>query len=169
MKDREEVLVNLADTFMSHLHSNNVEESNNHSSPSESLEVDSRMSERDKLIKEQMKYHKLAKLAQEAIDNDELAINPKWYFKQSGVLMRKWRPRDAPTIKWRPIARDATKGCTYFHPNKGIPEKTSSCLQRWAIILSAYDYEVKYQPTQHGNADGCSRLSIQEEPPNLDD
>ena len=54
---------------------------------------------------------------------------------------------------------------TIFHPNKGIPETASSRLQRWAIILSAYDYQVKYQPSaQHGNADGLSRLPIQEEP-----
>ena len=31
-------------------------------------------------------------------------------------------------------------------------------------------HEVKYQPsTQHGNADGLSRLPVQEEPQNLDD
>jgi len=59
---------------------------------------------------------------------------------------------------------------TIFHPNKGIPEMASSCLQRWAIILSAYDYKVKYQPSaQHGNADGLSRLSLQEKPQDQDD
>ena len=104
MKDREEVLVNLADTLMSYLPNKNVEESNSHYSPSESLEADSRMSERDKLIIEQMKDHKLAKLAQEAVDNDKLAINPKCYFKQPGILMRKWRPRDVPaTDTWRTV------------------------------------------------------------------
>ena len=36
---------------------------------------------------------------------------------------------------------------TIFHPNKGIPEMAASRLQRWAIILSSYDYEVKYQPS----------------------
>ena len=42
---------------------------------------------------------------------------------------------------------------TIFHPSKGIPEMVSSRLQRWAIILSAYEYEVKYRPSmQHGNA-----------------
>ena len=57
-----------------------------------------------------------------------------------------------------------------FHPNKGIPETISSHLQRWAIILSTYDYEVKYQPPmQDGNADGLSQLPVKEEPPNLDD
>ena len=102
MKDHEESLVNLADTFMSHLSVENIEES--YPIPSESLEADSGMSEREKLIKEQMKDQELAKLAQEAVDDDELAMNPKCYFKQSGVLMRKWRPRDVPaTDTWRTV------------------------------------------------------------------
>ena len=33
---------------------------------------------------------------------------------------------------------------------------------RWAITLSAYDYEVQYIPsTQHGNADALSRLPLE--------
>ena len=38
-------------------------------------------------------------------------------------------------------------------------------LQRWAITLSSYDYEVKYQASsKHGNADtfSCSRLDADE-------
>ena len=59
---------------------------------------------------------------------------------------------------------------TIFHPNKGIPEMAASRLQRWAIILSSYDYEVKYQPSSlHGNADGLSRLPLHEEPLEQDD
>ena len=51
---------------------------------------------------------------------------------------------------------------TVFHPEKGIPEMISSRLQRWAIILSAYTYEVKHKPSeQHGNADGLSRLPLE--------
>jgi len=51
---------------------------------------------------------------------------------------------------------------TIFNPEKGIPEMISSRLQRWAIILSAYTYEVKYKPSdQHGNADGLSRLPLE--------
>ena len=50
---------------------------------------------------------------------------------------------------------------TIFHPTKGIPETAASRLQRWAIILSAYDYVVQYKPTaKHGNADGLSRLPL---------
>ena len=44
-----------------------------------------------------------------------------------------------------------------FHPQKGIPEVAASRLQRWAITLAAYNYEVHYKPsTQHGNADALS-------------
>ena len=50
---------------------------------------------------------------------------------------------------------------TIFYPAKGIPETAASHLQRWAIILSAYDFVVQYKPTtKHGNADGLSRLPL---------
>ena len=59
---------------------------------------------------------------------------------------------------------------TIFHPNKGIPAMAASRLQRWAIILSSCDYEVKYQPsTRHGNADGLSRLPLQSLPMHVSD
>ena len=59
---------------------------------------------------------------------------------------------------------------TIFHPNKGIPETAASCLQRRAIILLSYDYEVKYQPSaSHGNADGLSLLPLQDEPSEQDE
>ena len=48
---------------------------------------------------------------------------------------------------------------TVFHPTKGIPETAATHLQRWAIILSAYDYVIQYKLTaKHGNADRLSRL-----------
>ena len=59
---------------------------------------------------------------------------------------------------------------TIFHPNKGIPEMAASRLQRWAIVLSAYEYEVQYRSSAcHGNADGLSCLPLQEEPPEQDE
>ena len=72
------------------------------------------------------------------------------------------RPLSVPTGMKIP---DHKPLVTIFYPNKGIPETTSSHLQQWAIILSAYDYEVKYQ---HGNAGDLSQFPVQEEPPNLD-
>ena len=50
---------------------------------------------------------------------------------------------------------------TIFHPTKGIPETAATHLQRWAIILSAYDYVIQYKLTaKHGNADRLSRLPL---------
>ena len=50
---------------------------------------------------------------------------------------------------------------TILNPQKGIPSLAAACLQCWAIILSAYMYEIEFKCTQdHGNADGLSRLSL---------
>ena len=46
-----------------------------------------------------------------------------------------------------------------FSPDKKIPVITAQRLQRWALTLMAYQYDIRYKPTnQHGNADGLSRL-----------
>ena len=59
---------------------------------------------------------------------------------------------------------------TIFHPAKGIPETAASRLQCWAIVLSAYNYEVKYQPSEkHGNADTLSRLPLDKDEDCVDD
>ena len=48
-----------------------------------------------------------------------------------------------------------------FGTKKGIPAMAAARLQRWAILLSAYRYEVEFRPTgKHGNADGLSRLPL---------
>ena len=50
---------------------------------------------------------------------------------------------------------------TILGPKKGIPSLAAECLQRWAILLSAYDYSIQYKSTtDHGNADGLSRLPL---------
>ena len=104
LKDREEMMVNLADTFMSHLPCKNIEGSSSHAVPSYSLENDSGMNERDKLIRDQMNDQELIRLAQEVVDEDEVEMNPNCYFKQSGVLMRKWRPKDVPASDtWKTV------------------------------------------------------------------
>ena len=44
---------------------------------------------------------------------------------------------------------------------KGIPSLAAARLQRWAVLLSAYQYEIRFKPTQeHANADGLSRLPL---------
>lgn len=47
-----------------------------------------------------------------------------------------------------------------FGPNAGIPTMTASRMQRWAVILSAYDYDIEYIKTNENCADGLSRLPI---------
>ncbi|XP_014673472.1 PREDICTED: uncharacterized protein K02A2.6-like [Priapulus caudatus] len=46
-----------------------------------------------------------------------------------------------------------------FGPKKGIPSLAALRLQRWSLILMAYDYDIVYRRTSdHGNADFCSRM-----------
>ena len=50
---------------------------------------------------------------------------------------------------------------TIFGPKSGIPVMAASRLQRWAIILSAYTYNIQYKPKkEHGNADTLSRFPV---------
>lgn len=52
-------------------------------------------------------------------------------------------------------------------PKKGIPSLAAARLQRWAILLSAYSYDIQFKSTlHHGNADGLSRLPLQQDPEN---
>lgn len=45
-----------------------------------------------------------------------------------------------------------------FGEKKGIPALAALRLQRWSVLLSAYDYEIVYRKSQdHGNADYLSR------------
>lgn len=75
-----------------------------HLTPFNDQETDLVISKRDKLIEEQMNDPEVARLAQEAVDDDELGVTPECSFKKSGVLMRKWRPRDVPaTETWRTL------------------------------------------------------------------
>ena len=49
-----------------------------------------------------------------------------------------------------------------FGPIKDIPSLAAARLQRWALLLSAYDYDIKYKSTDaHANADCLSRLPLQ--------
>ena len=53
---------------------------------------------------------------------------------------------------------------------KGIPVLAASRLQRWAILLSAYDYKIEFRSTkQHMNADALSRLPLNEYPSTKND
>ena len=56
-----------------------------------------------------------------------------------------------------------------FNLTKGIPEMIVSHLQRWAITMLSYNYEVKYQASnKHGNADALSRLPLDTDEGSID-
>ena len=48
-----------------------------------------------------------------------------------------------------------------FHPNKAIPLLAKGRLQRWALLLSTYDYDINFKHSKdQGNADRLSRLPL---------
>lgn len=50
---------------------------------------------------------------------------------------------------------------TLMTPKSGMPTLAAARLQRWAILLAAYQYDIEYRSTEkHGNADCPSRLPI---------
>ena len=51
--------------------------------------------------------------------------------------------------------------CNVLGPMKGVPTLAAACLQGWAVLLSAYRYDIRYKSTQdHANADCLSRLPL---------
>ena len=54
---------------------------------------------------------------------------------------------------------------TILSPSHSIPTLAAARLQRWALILSAYQYCIQFKRMQdHANADGSSRLPLDGEP-----
>ena len=52
-----------------------------------------------------------------------------------------------------------------FSETKPVPTMASSRIQRWALTLSAYNYQMVFRPGKNqGNADGLSRLPLAEAP-----
>ena len=50
---------------------------------------------------------------------------------------------------------------TDHKPKKGVSSVAAARLQRWAILLSAYQYDIEFRSTSaHGNADALSRLPL---------
>ena len=47
---------------------------------------------------------------------------------------------------------------TIFGPKRGIPTLSTSRLQRWALYLSGFNFEIKYCKSSENIADGLSRL-----------
>ena len=54
-----------------------------------------------------------------------------------------------------------------FGPKNAIPPLAAAHLQRWAVLLSAYSYDVEFRRTErHANADSLSRLPLKSQCPN---
>ena len=51
---------------------------------------------------------------------------------------------------------------TILGPKTAVPTLAAARMQRWAVILQAYNYQVEYRPSkEHGNADALSCLPLQ--------
>ena len=62
------------------------------------------------------------------------------------------------------LITDHTPLVTILGPRKGIPSLAAGRLQRWAVLLSAYKYDIRYKATSdHSNADGLSRLLLRQQ------
>ena len=49
----------------------------------------------------------------------------------------------------------------HFGTKEGAPTLAAACLQRWAVLFSAYCYDIRYKSTrEHANADCLSRLPL---------
>ena len=50
---------------------------------------------------------------------------------------------------------------TIFYPEKAVPVMAAARIQRWALFLSGFMYEIEYKNTKkHANADALSRLPL---------
>ena len=48
---------------------------------------------------------------------------------------------------------------TILGPKTGVPTLAAARMQRWALILAAYQYEIEFRKSaEHANADALSRL-----------
>ena len=52
---------------------------------------------------------------------------------------------------------------TIFGPKKGVPSLAAARLQRWAVILMAHQYDIRFRKSdEHANADMLSRLPTED-------
>ena len=57
------------------------------------------------------------------------------------------------------LIKDHKPLTTILVPKQGIPPLAAARMQRWALLLSAYSYDISFRPTAaHSNADGLSKL-----------
>lgn len=59
------------------------------------------------------------------------------------------------------LVTDSKPLVSIFNPNKGIPQYSANRLKRWAVMLSNYDYDIKYVKSKENVADCFSRLPLE--------
>jgi hypothetical protein len=65
------------------------------------------------------------------------------------------------------IVTDNQPIVSLFNPNRQLPAVAAARILRWSLVLSGYQYDIKYRKAQnHGNVDAINRLSL---PHNVDD
>ena len=104
-------VVNLGDTFLAHsddisktLEDRSRGESEALNCPFNDQDTAHPIIEREQLVREQENDPELRELAKEVVSNEDVTTTPDCFFMQSGILMRKWRPRSAPaTDEWRTV------------------------------------------------------------------
>ncbi|XP_051983106.1 uncharacterized protein K02A2.6-like [Xyrauchen texanus] len=85
------------------------------------------------------------------------------FFKDSlEYLGHKLKGRHLELSRKFTLLTDHRPLTTIFSPTKAIPSMAAARMQRWALLLAAYDYDIQYRVgAHHGNADGLSRLPLQ--------
>ncbi len=79
-----------------------------------------------------------------------------WYLGSSDTILSSMED----VSHWSQTHKPLT---TILGPKKGISPLAAARLQRWALLLSAYRYKIKFRPTQaHANADALSRLPLEQ-------
>ena len=95
-----ELVYDLEDTFLTQL---NDEVENTSQSENSNDSLHDPLSH-DKLILEQENEPELREISKRALNSQEAEQNPVCFYKQNGVLMRKWRPPDAPADEeWKVV------------------------------------------------------------------
>ena len=60
-----------------------------------------------------------------------------------------------------PLVTDHRPLTALFGPKSGVPALAAGRLQRWALFLSSYNYEIEFRTTKaHANVDSLSRLPL---------
>ena len=85
---------------------------------------------------------------------DKEALSTVWGVKRSHVYL--YGRRFTLITDHKPLT-------AIFHPEKGVPSMNAARLQQYALFLAGFEYKIEYKnTTEHCNADGLSRLPLQQ-------